>query len=360
MARPMVPYGVSIWHVLTFNSDSIISAEQSQRELTDKFYKLLESDKDMARRLMNRDDAFEAQSVVSRMHDGMSALSVGAAQISIEDGTPRTLLRDNQPSEDDISSGPSTPPNTLPSQLLFGFDFQGDLETSRPYRRANRDSMDFSFRSSVARSHMWSVFSDLSLSDISNLSVIALPIYADEITNACHYEFGGRSLEAPSPLEAPVSRPSPKLFLRECLEIELKLSQTPAFRVLFIQERATGDEHPFWVLHRIFRRGSPLMMLYNLWEPRSDQQFDVRKERKSWAAFILIYRAMAAFSSVPEFRGLDLNLKSGHVALGEITDFFKVGAAAPSAPSFSPSPSIDVGTGIRSDSESLVTQRRAI
>lgn len=276
---------------------------------------------------MNLEDVFDAQSVVSRSHDGASVLSERTFQVSHEDGAARHLLNNMRPSEGDVFPGPSTTSPTLPPQLLPGFDFQGDLETSLVYRRANRDSMDFSFRSSVAQSHMWSVFSDLSLGDIiSNLSVVALPIYADEITNASHYEFGGPSLEVASPSVDEASEPTPRIYLRECLEIESKLSQVSAFRELFIEERSTGDEHPFWVLHRIFQRGYPLMMLFNMWEQQTDQHFDIQMERQSSrAAFVLTYRAISAFSSVPELGDIDLKLKSSHDSLGEITDFLKVG-----------------------------------
>lgn len=91
---------------------------------------------------------------------------------------PRTLHVDG-------SSGPGP----RPSPQLPGSPFEQDLETSRVYRRATRMSLDLSVRSSVAQTHAWSMFSGLSLGQISNLSVLALPLYADDITNAQHYAF---------------------------------------------------------------------------------------------------------------------------------------------------------------------------
>jgi hypothetical protein len=72
--------------------------------------------------------------------------------------------------------------------LLRSYEFDNDLKSSRPYRKATRDSVDFSFRSSIALSYAWS---KLTLSDISFISVVALPIRANEITNGHHYEDEG-------------------------------------------------------------------------------------------------------------------------------------------------------------------------
>ena len=68
--------------------------------------------------------------------------------------------------------------------------FERDLEISRPYRKATRDTVDFSFRSSVVGSHAWSALSDVSLSEISVISVIVLPIFISDISNSHHYHFG--------------------------------------------------------------------------------------------------------------------------------------------------------------------------
>lgn len=82
---------------------------------------------------------------------------------------------------------------------LFEFEFERDLKASRVYRRAKRDTMDFSFRSSVARTHTWSIFSGISLSNISEISVLALPLYAEDVANPQHYQFGHDTFQ-PKPL----------------------------------------------------------------------------------------------------------------------------------------------------------------
>lgn len=73
---------------------------------------------------------------------------------------------------------------------IVKFSFEGDLEQCRAYQKATRDTMDFSSRSSVVGSHAWSTLSDLSLSDISLIAVVALPIFSCDITNSQHYRFG--------------------------------------------------------------------------------------------------------------------------------------------------------------------------
>lgn len=67
------------------------------------------------------------------------------------------------------------------------FEFEGDLEGSRAYRKAVRSTVDFSFRSSIALSHAWSALSEYSLCHVSVISVVALPISSRELANGHHY-----------------------------------------------------------------------------------------------------------------------------------------------------------------------------
>jgi hypothetical protein len=143
--------------------------------------------------LLHLEDAFDAQNVISTAN-GRAGSFVAAS---------------SQPSDDNGSSNASTTPVNHSPKFSFRFDFQDDLEASRPYRNAHRDSMDFSLRTSIAPSHVLSAFSGLSLGDISNLSVIALPIHAGDITNSCHYGFGGQPLEQPCAATEPGYLTSP-------------------------------------------------------------------------------------------------------------------------------------------------------
>lgn len=70
------------------------------------------------------------------------------------------------------------------------FSFEVDLGSSRVYQRTQPYTSDVSFASSAVRSHAWSVFSGLSLSQISNMSAIALPVHTNEIYNYQQYQIG--------------------------------------------------------------------------------------------------------------------------------------------------------------------------
>ncbi len=73
----------------------------------------------------------------------------------------------------------------------FRRDFEDALDDSMPYRLArSNDGVDLSARNSSAPLHTWSSLSRLSLSDVSELSLVALPISRSEVTNSQHYTFG--------------------------------------------------------------------------------------------------------------------------------------------------------------------------
>lgn len=76
----------------------------------------------------------------------------------------------------------------LTQTVAFGFAFEQDLQGSRVYRRALVRDAESSDSSSFGRSVGWSFLSGLSLTDISCLSVISLPISRQEIWNSSYYE----------------------------------------------------------------------------------------------------------------------------------------------------------------------------
>ncbi len=89
----------------------------------------------------------------------------------------------------------------------FGFAFEEDLLASRVYcRPLYSDSRD-SLVTSAARTTASSVLSALSLTDVPNISILAVPIYAHEISNSRRYHFGDFEVETP---ETQGQRPSPR------------------------------------------------------------------------------------------------------------------------------------------------------
>ena len=69
----------------------------------------------------------------------------------------------------------------------FNFTFDQDLNNSRPYARARRRNSLWSTNSSAFHTMSWSCLSGLSLTEISKVSVIGLPITAQELWNGDHY-----------------------------------------------------------------------------------------------------------------------------------------------------------------------------
>ncbi|RGP71687.1 hypothetical protein FLONG3_6991 [Fusarium longipes] len=229
--------------LMILKSDSDRSATQHHQQLSANIDLLLESNHSLSRRLMNLEDSLDSQTIASRR---MSFLS-------LTDATPQgTGSEASQLSNTETES----------SVDISKFDFQDDLEASRPYRRAKRDTMDYSFRSSIARSNSWSVFSGLSLGDISIMSVIALPVYQEDITNAQHYDFGNDILviaEEPQPTtETPL--------LVECLDILQKMRQLPGIDEYF--DDTDDSEDTFHALWAVLRRGYPLMIVLQALDPR--------------------------------------------------------------------------------------------
>ncbi|SCO80805.1 uncharacterized protein FRV6_05018 [Fusarium oxysporum] len=255
--------------LMILQSDSSETAKEHQEQLSNNVKVLLDSNDALSRRLMNIEDALDAQTIISRR---MSILSLSASP-------------SQNTSQQSTAESPATSISTDTSLAISKFDFEDDLESSRVYRRAVRETMDFSFRSSIARSHNWSVFSGLSLGDISIMSVIALPVYQDDITNAEHYDFGEEAAlngRTPGPV---IDQP----LLIECLEIKLKLLTIPGMQRYFDEIPHPLDD--FFHLWSVLQEVMPLVILAQALDPTlldvglpEDLTDNVRKELVLWFA----------------------------------------------------------------------------
>jgi cell division control protein 24 len=132
-------------------------------------------------------------------------------------------------------------------------EFLRTLESSRPYRRAKRGS-SFSVRTASEYTQAWSVFSGLSLGQISSISVLALPVFADDISHPDYYDFGG------------AYGPTKSLFY-ECRQVERELCQLSGFSEAFasVRQRNTENESeldPLAILIEVFRRRIPIVRLF--------------------------------------------------------------------------------------------------
>ncbi|RKL36722.1 hypothetical protein BFJ72_g8271 [Fusarium proliferatum] len=99
--------------------------------------------------------------------------------------------------------------DTQASAIKFTFD--QDLQASRVYNRAiGRQSMT-SLTSTALYTTALSLFSNLSLSQVSNISFYALPVYSNDLSNSDCYVFGEEgALVRSGSFEAPRPSPSPR------------------------------------------------------------------------------------------------------------------------------------------------------
>ncbi|KAF5532685.1 Rho guanine nucleotide exchange factor scd1 [Fusarium phyllophilum] len=231
--------------LMILQSDSGQTVKEHQEQLSNNVKVLLDSNDALSRRLMNIEDALDEQTIMSRR---MSILSLSASP-------------SQNTSQQSTVESPATSISTETSLSIFKFDFEDDLESSRVYRRAVRETMDFSFRSSIARSHNWSVFSGLSLGDVSVMSVIALPVYQGDLANAEQYDFGA---EVSATSEQPKSMADQPLLM-QCLELKLKLLTIPGMQRYFGRTPFPVDD--FFDMWRGFMKATPLVILAQALSP---------------------------------------------------------------------------------------------
>jgi hypothetical protein len=82
------------------------------------------------------------------------------------------------------------------------FVFEELLLKSRVYRNMASDGSDtFSILSSAGRTATWSMLSGLSLSQMSNIAILALPIYASDLENKERYDFEAITDEPAVPVD---------------------------------------------------------------------------------------------------------------------------------------------------------------
>ena len=146
-------------------------AESAMARLCDRVEQVLASNQDMGRRLrdIDHDTIHKAASTVMNPRDDASTKSSGTV-------TP-----------------PIHPSGNLPEVIQrnqFGFAFEEDLFASRVYRKPLFSDSGESLITSAARTTSSSILSALSLTDVSNISILAIPIYSHEISNSNRYSFG--------------------------------------------------------------------------------------------------------------------------------------------------------------------------
>ena len=133
------------------------------------------------------------------------APTLGALDLSRDDDSVSTMKATKDPKEferspdervDAVEDSKNTAEEPENSQgFAFGFTFDKDLNSSRPYARAMRRTSVYSTTSSTLHTMGWSCLSDLSLAEVSEVSVIGLPITPQELWNGHRYRLTDFSTE---------------------------------------------------------------------------------------------------------------------------------------------------------------------
>jgi hypothetical protein len=166
-------------HTNILYSESDQEAYRSRSQLLANTSVLLTSNAELAQRLARLETCFQtATSVPTNRPESLMSLdtitryNANTQMETIAEDDPSAILTD-----------------------LANSQYERVLELSRVYRKATNFDTDASYRSSVVRSHAWTMLTDISLSDISAISVIALPIQATDITNMEHYAFSAAMID---------------------------------------------------------------------------------------------------------------------------------------------------------------------
>ena len=170
-------------------STSIGQARSSASQLTTLIQQVLESNLEISQRMAKLEmrtfgytqSAASAPTVEERCTDNESFYTMRIAKDAKErvHGEKPDIDEERGPNADNEANGIQLP--------TFAFTFDQDLEESRPYARALKRDSVWSTASSVAHTMNWSCMSGLSLADVSEVSVIDLPISPQELWNGDRY-----------------------------------------------------------------------------------------------------------------------------------------------------------------------------
>lgn len=157
--------------------------EQVQTSVTDlasMVHELLEGSEDVSRRLATVESSISVPKRTSR---------TGNQSIRSRDKTflePSTAYQDQ--SEPVQSDTVPQPPEVARGIQAHGLHIEPLLQRSRVYLRAFQRHSISSLPSSSAHSKCgWSMLSDISLAEISNISVLSLPLSASELWSSQHF-----------------------------------------------------------------------------------------------------------------------------------------------------------------------------
>lgn len=171
-------------------------AENAVSELNALTIQVLESNQVLAQRMANLELQYSAYALsnapnsMQQMgdHSGKSGTTSRLDTVFDRDETSADLSvlapnneGEGQDNESIVTIGRVGPITTESFVAVDGFAFEQDLLASRPYARAIDRRPCWSATSSIVPTMGWSYFSGISLADVSELSILSLPLSPPEL-----------------------------------------------------------------------------------------------------------------------------------------------------------------------------------
>lgn len=186
--------------ISTCASASLEKARSSSEELRDLVRELLRNDQHLAQKL----DRLEIRTIRSS-DESISASVIG------KDG-------DNSTIRSATAASKASQRLSIRQEFSTTLSFERDLQTSRAYGRVAHRYSHLSLPSSKGKSCGWSYYSNISLSDISNISVFSLPLSVRDLYSAAQY-VASNNLNPEKPSVGP-NTATRRLFLERSLARE--------------------------------------------------------------------------------------------------------------------------------------------
>ena len=159
-------------------------AEHSRRALDEAISQKLAKDQDMERRLQIVEERLQHQSYGSAPDDNITDNITVRSGLTFQPGNLTIFPASGSAANAEVSS---TSNDEVIRNAAPRFEFENILSQSWVYLRNENREETMSFHSSVVRISAWSALSELSLGNVSIITVLALPIETQEMTSTHWY-----------------------------------------------------------------------------------------------------------------------------------------------------------------------------
>ncbi|KAL8822350.1 MAG: hypothetical protein Q9191_006915 [Dirinaria sp. TL-2023a] len=209
--------------VSTLTCDAVGEAASAVESLSALVQQVLQSNQDLALRLGNLESSSRSH-IRSSFTTHRGEIGDGVSTITPEPRTSSTAAENIE-------------------QRSFAFDFDLDLYQSWVYIRAMRRKSLESLPSTAEKSFVWSCLSDWSLDQVTNLSVISLPITRDHVSNKDHYASAKpptSNSSTPRPMIRPGLGRAPSVYPPKAYSQVFPTIDTPKKRIALLGTRYSG------------------------------------------------------------------------------------------------------------------------